>query len=93
MEEALEQACGLFVADAEAAEVLEPRDRAFHLPASDVASERTAILRRGFAPSVDTVRCDQFDALLAQVVAEAVAVVGLVADDSLGRRLVGRKLL
>lgn len=84
MEEGLEEDGRFLVADAEPAEVLEPRNGAFDGPAALVAPERAAVLGGVRGRAAPAVRGDHLDALLGQVVVEQVAVVGLVADDALG---------
>lgn len=88
MQEALEEHGGLLVADAQAAEVLKPRDRAFHGPASLVPPQRAAILRGVLGLAALAVRGDHLNALRVEIFIQRVAVVGLVADDAL-RRVTG----
>lgn len=66
MEEALDEHGGLLVADAQAAEVLEPRDRALHGPASLVPTQRPAVLRDDVLLAVVPVRRDHLDALVVE---------------------------
>lgn len=63
VQETLEEHGGLLVTDAEAAEVLEPGDRAFHRPASFAPAERPTVLRGGrwhrFLPCHRFERCSE----------------------------------
>src|SRR2546427_12881809 len=60
-----------------------PGKKSFHAPTPAVAPQRTAILR-GFA-ALSAMRCDHLDgAAVSQISLQAVAVVGLVADQSRG---------
>jgi hypothetical protein len=64
-------------------EMMEPGKQSFDSPTSVVAAQGAAILRRHSALSA--MRCDHLDAVaLGQVTIQAVAVVSLVADQSLG---------
>ncbi len=85
MEESLEQFGGLFITNAEASEVLEPRDRAFDFPPPLVSPESSPVLRDGVGPAIGAVRRDQVSALRSQFIIELVAVVRLVADDAIRR--------
>ena len=85
MEEALEEGAGLFPADAQSAVVLEPRDGPFDRPATLVATQAPPVLRRALRPAVGAVRRDHKSCVAGQLIVEFVAVVGLVADESLGR--------
>ena len=82
MKESLEQAGRFFPSDAQAAEVLQPTDRALHGPAALVAPQGPAILR-GFE-SVGAMRGDHLDAARSERSVQRIAVVGFVADDALG---------
>jgi len=63
--------------------VLEPGEQAFDLPSAPVSTQESAILGLPFAGG--QVRGDEFDpALLAQALVQAVAVVGLVSDQTVG---------
>lgn len=85
MQEALEEHGGLLVADAQAAEVLEPGDRTFHRPATAVSSQRATVLGHVLRPAAPAVRRNHLDALIVQVLVERIAVVRLVADDPIRR--------
>src|SRR5574341_478273 len=74
-------------AHSQAPEVPEPGERALDGPASSVAPQRPAVLRRRFA-AVRAVRRDQLDAALGQLSAQRVAVVAAVGDDP--RRFLSR---
>src|SRR5438876_6971410 len=75
----------MFMTGDQPAEVLEPSEQAFDLPAAAVAPQRAAILRLHFA--VAALPCDQLDAFFVKVRPERVAIVGLVADEPLRRFL------
>src|SRR6058998_2939072 len=64
----------------DAAEVLQPGEQAFDLPATTVTAKRAAIL--GLHLPAAAIRCDQLDAFFGEVFRERVAVVGLVADEA-----------
>jgi len=83
LEEAEEVLGVSFVAGDQAAEVLEPGEQALDLPAPAIAAQRPAVLSLEFAAL--EVRSDELDPpLLAQPLIEPVAVVGAIADQSLG---------
>src|SRR5512134_3624167 len=83
LEEAEEVLGVSLVAGDESAEVLEPGEEALDLPAPAVAAEGTAVL--GLELAAPEVGRDELDAsLLPQPRIEAVAVVGTVADQSVG---------
>ena len=82
MKETLEGELGFFPADAKASVVLQPSDRAFDGPAPFVATQRATVLRDA---SIGSVGGDHFHALQSELFIQSVAVVGLVADDSLGK--------
>jgi hypothetical protein len=65
-----------------AAEVLEPREESFDLPAAAVAAQGPPVLRRR-PPPVTAVRGDHLDACSGQLGVERVRVISLVADQSL----------
>lgn len=68
-------------ADHQTAKVMQPGKQSFHSPTSAVAAQRTAILRR--RPALSAMRCDHLDAIaFGQVLIQAVAVVGFIADQS-----------
>ena len=87
MKKALKQHRRLFPADAQPPEVLQPGDGSFDFPSSFVATQGSAVLSLVFGQAVLPVWRDQFGAALSQLVGQSVAVVGLVADDPLGRLL------
>ena len=63
MQEPLEHRGGLLPADAEAAVVLQPRDRAFDLPTAYISSQGSAVLSLVLGLTVHAVGGDRFDAL------------------------------
>jgi len=70
-----------FPAACESAEVLQPSEETFDLPASHVAAKGSAVLS---FPSFAAVGSDHFDAVqLAEPRVQRVAIVGFVADQSL----------
>jgi hypothetical protein len=71
-----------FVADDEATEVLQPGEEAFDLPAPTVPAQRAAVLG---LPAARASRGDQLDSAVGEARLEAVAVVGLVANQPLRR--------
>jgi hypothetical protein len=69
----------VFPADDKARKVMQPGKESFHSPTPAVTPQRTAILR-GF-PALPAMRCDHLDTVaVGQVLVQAVAVVGFVAD-------------
>ena len=71
-----------FPAASKSAEVLQPCEQAFDLPAAYVAAKGSAILS---FPSFAPIGSDHFDAVqLAKPRIQRVAIVGFVADQSLG---------
>lgn len=83
LDHAEEVSCIALPSRGEPAEVLEPGEQSFDFPAPHVAAKRSAIL--GF-PSFAPVGSNDFDAVqLAEPPVQWVAVVGLVADQSLGQ--------
>jgi hypothetical protein len=69
-------------ADHQPTKMMEPGKQSFDPPTSAVAAQRAAILRRG--STLSAMGCDHLDAVaLGQVAIQAVAVVSLVADQSL----------
>jgi hypothetical protein len=69
------------VAHHQSAEVAEPREGALYGPASSIAAQRPTVLRRRFAP-VLPMRGDQFDAALRQLLAQRVAVIAAVGNQT-----------
>lgn len=65
----------------QAPKISQPGESALDFPTSAVAAQRTIILRRGFAP-VLAVRTDQLDALGLQLLAQGIAVVGAIGNQS-----------
>ena len=66
--------------------MMEPSEKSFHSPTSTVAAQRTTILGR--RPALATMRCDHLDAIaLGQLSVQAVAIVGLVTDQSRRERV------
>ena len=70
------------VANDQSAEIAEPRQGAFHLPATLVAAQRPAILRARLA-AIPAMRCNQFDPPSRQPVAQRVAVIGAIGNHTL----------
>lgn len=82
MHEAQEVFDVVFPTGDQAAEVVQPRERPFHLPASAVTAQFAAVL--ALAP-VAPVGCDQLDPiLLGELRIERVRVVGFVTDEPAG---------
>ena len=75
MPEGLVDLCAAVPADDEPAEFPHPREGALDLPASPVASERSAVLRRR-PLATRAVRGDELDALAREVVLERVFTYG-----------------
>jgi hypothetical protein len=68
----------------EAAEVMQPGEESFHLPASSVATQGASVLGVLFSPS--PVGCDHFDVVFGgRFFIERVRVVGFVADEPCGK--------
>jgi hypothetical protein len=68
----------------DAAKIMEPSEQALNLPAAAVATQRAAVLGDGLA-AVPTVWRDQLHAQgFAQALVQRIAVIGFVADQSLG---------
>ena len=67
-----------FVAGDEAAEVVQPGEEAFDLPATAVAAELAAVLR--LVPAGRPVGRDELDPTLGQAGVQGIAVVAAVAD-------------
>ena len=77
----------VFVANDKASEVLQPSEEAFDFPSPLVSTQRSSILRRA-SGSVRTVRGDQLYAMgVEEPLVEGVTVIGLVADQALGKTL------
>lgn len=70
------------ISDDKAPIMAEPGEESFNFPSTFVATKRSAILGSG---AVATVWCDHLDAQGIKVAVERVAVVGFVADQSLGQ--------
>src|SRR5882672_8318723 len=65
------------VANDQSAEVAEPGEGAFYLPAASVTAQRSAVLRARLA-SIPAMRGDQFDASRRQSLAQRIAVIGAI---------------
>jgi len=65
----------------QSAEVAEPREGAFHGPASSIAAQRPTVLGRRFAPILP-VRDDQLDAARRQLLAQRVTIVAPVGAEA-----------
>ena len=73
-------------ADHQATKVMEPGKQSFHAPASSIPTQGATILR--WRPTLSTMRGDHLDAIaFGQLSVQAVAVVGLVADQSRRERV------
>ena len=82
MKKSLESELGFFPADAKAPVILQPCDCALDRPSPFVTTQGAAVLRD---EAVGTVGSDYFHSLQGEFFIQSVAVVGLVADDSLGQ--------
>jgi len=71
------------VANDQAAKVAEPRESAFHFPATLVPAQHSAILGARLA-AIAAMRCDQFDPSCRQPLAQRIAVVGAIGNHTLG---------
>jgi hypothetical protein len=75
-----EVGCVAFPSRGEAAEVLQPGEQPFNLPAAQITAQWSAVLSPfSFSP----IGRDHFDAMVAKPFIERIAVVGLVSDQSL----------
>src|SRR5688572_13859790 len=83
MKEALESGGGFLPSNAQAPEVLEPPNGAFHGPATAVASQATAVLGSVLWFAVGTVWRDHLHAHLRHAGIQLVAVIGLVANKAM----------
>ena len=82
MEHAKEIGLLMFPSRDQAAEVVEPGEEPFDLPAAAVAPQLPAVLG-GFSAAIVLVGCDQLDTvLLPKALVQRIAVVGAVADHS-----------
>lgn len=72
----------------QASEVLQPCEEPLDFPSSSVTTELSPVLAVGSC-AIATVRCDQLDPMSSQPIVQRVAVVPLIANQSL--RLVGHK--
>jgi hypothetical protein len=81
MKESLVNRKRAVVAHHQSAEVADPGEGAFHDPASFIAAQRPAVLRRRFA-SILPMRDDQLDAAGRQLLAQGVAIVTPVGDQA-----------
>lgn len=84
MKEAAEQWRRFLPTNAQSPEVLKPADGSLHCPAPLVPSERATVLRLILRFAVLAMRRDQFNTLIGQLFAQLIAVIGFVADESLG---------
>ncbi len=69
------------VADNQPAEVAEPGEGAFHLPATPIPAQRPSILRARLA-AIPAVGCYQFNSARRQPLAQRIAVVGAIGNHS-----------
>jgi hypothetical protein len=69
--------------DGQATEVLQPGEGTFDFPAFAVAAQRAAVLELGCCAAF-AVGADELDAALGEALAQGLAVVGAVGDDSGG---------
>src|SRR5258707_535527 len=83
MKEGLVNVKRAVIAHDQSAEVAQPCEGPLHDPASPVATQRTTVLRRRFAPILP-MRDDQFDAALGQLRAQRIAIVAPVGDEANG---------
>jgi hypothetical protein len=74
---------GAIIAHCQSPVVAEPGEGALHDPPPLVAPQRSAILRRRFAPTF-AMRDDRFDPAAAQLFAQRVAIVPTIHDHTLG---------
>jgi len=78
----------IFIADNQASEVLQPREKSLDSPAALVSAQGSAVLRSA-STAVVSMRRHQFDAaLVEQPLVQRVAVIRFIADESFGK--VGR---
>lgn len=73
----------ILVSHHQSAEVVQPGEEPFNLPASTIASQRPAVLSRA-ATTVTAMRRDQLNALVGELGVELVTVVGEISDQSFG---------
>ena len=78
MKEGFVDACVAIIADNEPSEISQPGERPFYFPSMPVAAQRPPILLLAFAAL--SMRADQLDALVGQMLAQAVAVVSTVGN-------------
>jgi hypothetical protein len=81
MKESFIDGDGAVVADNQPAKVAEPGQSAFHLPATSVSTQRSAILRARL-DAIPAVRCYQFDPACRQPLAQRIAVIGAIGNHS-----------
>jgi hypothetical protein len=81
MKEGLVNGKRAVIAHHQSAEVTEPSEGALHDPASLIAAQHPAVLRRGFA-SILPMRGDQLDAALRQLLAQGIAIVAPVGNQA-----------
>jgi hypothetical protein len=81
MQEGQEHHRVVFVPDNQPAEAMQPRERAFHNPASPVTTKRATVLRLTTGAR-RPMRCNQLRASLGQSAAERITVVPLVGNQS-----------
>ncbi len=84
MNEAEEVVSVPFVADGQAAEVLQPGNETLHFPAATVTAQRATVLSSFSHPSVP-MRRNHFNALAPEFCIEWVTVIGFVANKPLGQ--------
>ena len=82
MKKGLVDGIGAVVANHQASKIAEPGKGAFDFPATLVSAQRSAILRARFA-AIPAMRCDQFDPLHSQPLAQRVTVVGAIGNHTL----------
>lgn len=83
MEEGLIDGEGAVVANDQSPEVGDPGDAAFHFPASLVASEFAAVLRRRFA-TIDLVWANQVDAPFFQPLTQGIRISRPIVNQAFG---------
>lgn len=86
MEKGLKECSRSFPSNAEPSVVLQPGDRALDGLSSLAATQRSTILSLVLGESIRSMRRDEFDAALGEDLVERIAIVGIVADDTVGQR-------
>ncbi len=71
----------VLVADDDPAEVVQPRDEAFNLPATLVSPQWTIILGFRLGP-IAAVGCDHLNPLVCELLVKRVAIIGFIANQA-----------